>query len=226
MAEPAQGDEMMEVKEEDPVRKLEEMVAKTTGASLSENNLASPEVSYVGSMIDEEGVSIYPKGMRHRVVEAPLGRKVGYHELGDEAEEADVEWMTGEASQVSGGGVRGSRNWCLMIVFPIFLITAIICMHNWWWEIRKAFSHMADKTADALDRRLETVGDAMVAGIADVGGDSSEAREEQLPRSLAVEGAGDAAEAEGRTHSLHEKVVYTLDLSEKKGEECGQANTV
>lgn len=59
--------------------------------------------------------------MRHRVVEAPLGRKVGYHELGDEAEEADVEWMTGEASQVSGGGVRGSRNWCLMIVFPIFV---------------------------------------------------------------------------------------------------------
>lgn len=83
-------------------------------------------------------------------------------------------------------------------------------MHNWWWEIRKAFSHMADKTADALDRRLETVGDAMVAGIADVGGDSSEAREEQLPRSLAVEGAGDAAEAEGRTHSLHEKVLLVL----------------
>lgn len=44
MAEPAQGDEMMEVKEEDPVRKLEEMVAKTTGASLSENNLVSRNV--------------------------------------------------------------------------------------------------------------------------------------------------------------------------------------
>lgn len=59
--------------------------------------------------------------MRHRVVEAPIGKKVGYHELGDEAEDADVEWMTGEASNISGGGVRGSRNWLLTILLPIFV---------------------------------------------------------------------------------------------------------
>lgn len=59
--------------------------------------------------------------MRHRVVEAPLGRKIGYHELEDDKEEADEEWMTGEASQLSGGGTRGSSNWVLKIMFPILV---------------------------------------------------------------------------------------------------------
>lgn len=61
--------------------------------------------------------------MRHRVGEKPLGRKVGYLEVGDEPEEADEEWITGEASQISGGGVRGSKNWFLKICFPILVST-------------------------------------------------------------------------------------------------------
>lgn len=39
MAESAQRDESAETKEEDPVKKLEALVARTTGATLSENNL-------------------------------------------------------------------------------------------------------------------------------------------------------------------------------------------
>lgn len=59
--------------------------------------------------------------MRHRVLERPLGSKIGYHELEDEKEEADEEWMTGEASQLSGAGTRGSNNWLLKVIFPILV---------------------------------------------------------------------------------------------------------
>lgn len=55
------------------------------------------------------------------MLEAPLGSKIGYHELDDEKENADEEWMTGEASQVSGGGTRGSRNWVLKVMLPILV---------------------------------------------------------------------------------------------------------
>lgn len=57
--------------------------------------------------------------MRRRVIEKPVGSKVGYHEVGDEKEEADVDWMLGEASQLSGAGTRGSSNWILKIMLPI-----------------------------------------------------------------------------------------------------------
>lgn len=57
--------------------------------------------------------------MRRRVLEAPLGPKIGYHELDDEKEDADEEWMTGEASQLSGAGTRGSNNWVLKVMLPI-----------------------------------------------------------------------------------------------------------
>lgn len=59
--------------------------------------------------------------MRRRVLEAPLGSKIGYHELNDEKEDADEEWMTGEASQLSGAGTRGSSNWVLKIMLPILV---------------------------------------------------------------------------------------------------------
>lgn len=59
--------------------------------------------------------------MRRRVTEAPIGSKMGYHELGDEKEEGDIEWMLGEASQLSGAGSRGSRNWVLAIVLPVMV---------------------------------------------------------------------------------------------------------
>lgn len=59
--------------------------------------------------------------MRRRVIEPPLGSKIGYHELEDDKEDADEEWMTGEASQVSGGGSRGSTNWVLKVMFPILV---------------------------------------------------------------------------------------------------------
>ena len=65
--------------------------------------------------------------MRHRVLERPLGSKIGYHELEDEKEEADEEWMTGEASQLSGAGTRGSSNWVLKIMLPIFVSCFAFC---------------------------------------------------------------------------------------------------
>lgn len=65
--------------------------------------------------------------MRQRVIEKPFGSKIGYHELEDEKEDADEEWMTGEASQVSGGGSRGSSNWCLKIMFPILVSCRCRC---------------------------------------------------------------------------------------------------
>ncbi|CAM9686115.1 unnamed protein product, partial [Hapterophycus canaliculatus] len=78
---------------------------------------ASPDLDYVGSMVGQEDG--FPTGqMRHRVVEAPIGSKIGYHELEDDKEEADEEWMTGEASHISGGGTRGSNNWVLKVLFP------------------------------------------------------------------------------------------------------------
>ena len=59
--------------------------------------------------------------MRRRVLEAPIGSKIGYHELDDEKEEADEEWMMGEASQLSGAGTRGSSNWVLKVMLPILV---------------------------------------------------------------------------------------------------------
>lgn len=55
------------------------------------------------------------------MLEAPLGSKIGYHELDDEKEDADEEWMAGEASQLSGAGTRGSSNWVLKIMVPILV---------------------------------------------------------------------------------------------------------
>lgn len=66
-------------------------------------------------------VSVNGQQMRRRVIEAPIGSKMGYHELGDEKEEGDMEWMLGEASQLSGAGSRGSRNWVLAIMLPILV---------------------------------------------------------------------------------------------------------
>ncbi|CAN0413276.1 unnamed protein product, partial [Ectocarpus fasciculatus] len=83
-------------------------------------NMASPDVDHIGSMVGEEDA--FPTGqMRRRVIEPPLGSKIGYHELEDDKEDADEEWMTGEASQVSGGGSRGSTNWVLKVMFPILV---------------------------------------------------------------------------------------------------------
>ncbi|CAM9307510.1 unnamed protein product, partial [Laminaria digitata] len=117
------------------------------------HNLASPEVSYVGSKVDHEGA--FPTGLRHRVLEAPLGSKLGYHELDDEKEEGDQEWMLGEASSLSGAGSRGSKNWVLKIMVPILLIVGIICMHQWWTDIKEGASAAVDAVGDAFDRRLE-----------------------------------------------------------------------
>ena len=61
--------------------------------------------------------------LRHRVIEAPLGSKLGYHELDDEKEDADEEWMLGEASSLSGAGSRGSKNWVLKVMVPILVRT-------------------------------------------------------------------------------------------------------
>ncbi|CAN0538795.1 unnamed protein product, partial [Ectocarpus sp. 12 AP-2014] len=58
-------------------------------------NMASPDVDHIGSMVGQEDA--FPTGMRRRVIEPPLGSKIGYHELEDEKEDADEEWMTGEA---------------------------------------------------------------------------------------------------------------------------------
>lgn len=63
--------------------------------------------------------------VRHRVVEPPIGRRVGYHELGDEKEEGDIDWMLGEASNLSGAGSRGSRNWMLTALMPVLVRKAV-----------------------------------------------------------------------------------------------------
>lgn len=59
--------------------------------------------------------------LRHRAVDPPVGRKVGYHEEGDDKEEGDVDWMLGEASTLSGAGTRGSSNWVLKVMVPILV---------------------------------------------------------------------------------------------------------
>ncbi|CAM9534043.1 unnamed protein product, partial [Ectocarpus sp. 12 AP-2014] len=115
-------------------------------------NMASPDVDHIGSMVGAEDA--FPTGqMRRRVIDPPLGSKIGYHELEDEKEDADEEWMTGEASQVSGGGTRGSSNWMLKVVFPILLIAGIICMHNWWTDVKYHVSNAAKAVSDVFDRR-------------------------------------------------------------------------
>lgn len=58
------------------------------------------------------------------------------------------------------------------------IVAIIICMHHWWWDIRKGLSKVIDDTADAFDRRLE-------AGA--MGGILDQAREHERP--LNVEGA-------------------------------------
>lgn len=58
-------------------------------------------------------------------MEPPIGRRLGYHELGDEKEEADMDWMLGEASRVSGDGSRGSRNWILALLLPLLVSHSI-----------------------------------------------------------------------------------------------------
>lgn len=77
--------------------------------------------------------------MRRRVLEAPLGSKIGYHELEDEKEEADEEWMTGEASQLSGAGTRGSSNWVLKIMVPILVRGLCFCVLRCWFGLGLLF---------------------------------------------------------------------------------------
>ncbi|CAM9876208.1 unnamed protein product [Scytosiphon promiscuus] len=131
--------------------------------------------------------------MRHRVVEAPIGTKIGYHELEDDKEEADEEWMTGEASQLSGGGTRGSSNWFLKIMFPIVLIVGIILMHNWWSDIKKHASNAADAVGDVFDRRALS--------------------EVEAGQPAAVAG-GVAAGVAGRPEGVSDKAVYSVNVEE------------
>lgn len=65
--------------------------------------------------------------IRRRAIEAPLGPKIGYHEIDDEKEEADEDWMLGEASQLSGAGTRGSSNWVLKVMVPILVSETFLC---------------------------------------------------------------------------------------------------
>eukprot|EP00752_Nemacystus_decipiens_P004845 g4409.t1 len=136
----------MHVKRVSSIRVTEEPTPDGARASM-----ASPDVQYVGSMVGEEDG--FPTGMRRRVLEPPLGSKIGYHELEDEKEEADEEWMTGEASQLSGAGTRGSSNWVLKILLPILLIIGIIILHGFWTDVKKHASNAANAVGDVFDRR-------------------------------------------------------------------------
>ncbi|CAM9756914.1 unnamed protein product [Ectocarpus sp. 8 AP-2014] len=148
------------VDREESSKRLEMRVKSISSVTVAEEpnpsrdaatNMASPDVDHIGSMVGEEDA--FPTGMRRRVIEPPLGSKIGYHELEDEKEDADEEWMTGEASHVSGGGTRGSNNWVLKVLFPILLIVGIICMHNWWTDVKYHVSNAAKAVSDVFDRR-------------------------------------------------------------------------
>eukprot|EP00903_Cladosiphon_okamuranus_P017711 g16307.t2 len=224
----------------DPIessKRLEMNVKRVSSVKVSEEptpdgmraTMASPEVSYVGSMVgEEEG---YPTGMRRRVLEAPLGSKIGYHELEDEKEEADVEWMTGEASQLSGAGTRGSSNWVLKIILPISLIIGIIILHSWWTEVKKHASNAAKGVGDVFDRRALAIsvqgeqeeqarqvkGAAKVEAKAGVAGDSASGTE--------VHGmAGDGARQAPKEVGLPDKAVYSVNL-EDAGANADNENT-
>lgn len=54
-------------------------------------------------------------------MDQPIGKRVGYHELGEEKQDADMDWMLGEASSISGDGSRGSRNWILAVMMPVLV---------------------------------------------------------------------------------------------------------
>ncbi|CAN0027277.1 unnamed protein product [Choristocarpus tenellus] len=101
--------------------KSEEKVATTgtTTATTTGSVQVSPEESYVGSAITAEDP--YPQGIRRRGSQGLLTSRLGYNEVGDEDPgPGDEDWML-EASQVSGSGVRGTKNWCLKICFPLLV---------------------------------------------------------------------------------------------------------
>ncbi|CAM9188929.1 unnamed protein product [Pylaiella littoralis] len=170
--------------------------------------MASPDAGYVGSMVGEEDA--FPAGIRRRAIEAPLGPKIGYHEIDDEKEEADEDWMLGEASQLSGAGTRGSSNWVLKVMVPILLIVGIIVMHNWWTDIKEQISAASKAMGDVFDRRA-LVGEVEGGGVAREQEAMSPSGREG--RDVDVDADADVdAHVEGRQEGLPDKAVYSVSL--------------